>query len=123
VQVEFGGLGGRKDFHAIRGGFSTLCRWNSGLWVAGRTFMPSGVDLVHCAGGISGSGWREGLSCHQGWIWYTVQIDFGGVGGGKDFHAMRGRFGTLCRWNLGVWVAGRTFMPSGVDLVHCAGGI
>jgi hypothetical protein len=42
------------------------------------------------------------------------------VGGGRHFPAIRGGFGTLCRRNLGVWVAGGTFMPSGVDLVHCA---
>jgi hypothetical protein len=59
AQVEFGGVGGGKDFYAIRGGFGILCRWNLRVWVAGRTFMPSGVDLVHCVGGIWGCGWWE----------------------------------------------------------------
>jgi hypothetical protein len=67
--------------------------------VAERTLMPSGVDLVYCVGGI------------------------GGVDGGKDFHAIRGGFGTLCKWNWGVWVVGRTFISSWVDLVHYVGGI
>jgi hypothetical protein len=47
-------------------------------------------------GGIWGCRWREGLSCHQGWIWYTVQVELRGVGGRKAFHAIRGGFGTLC---------------------------
>jgi hypothetical protein len=46
-------------------------------------------------------------------------VEFGGVGGGKDFYAIRSGFGTLCRWNLGVWVVGRTFMPSGVVSQRC----
>jgi hypothetical protein len=64
-------VGSGKDFHASMGGFGTLCRWNWGVWVAGRTFMPSGVHLEHCVGGM------------------------GGMGGGKDFNAIWGGFGTL----------------------------